>query len=428
MASGNLRAPGEERDEAVRLTAWAEVDLDAIRSNLATIRRVIPAHTKILLTVKADAYGLGAVPIARAVAEEGGVAMLGVATLDEGIELRRAGIQLPILVLSPALADGAGLVERFDLTATVCDLEFARALSEAAARRNKRARVHVEVDTGMGRTGVARADAVVFVAKLRELPAIEIEGLFTHFPVSNERDDAFTRVQVEAFLGVRRELSAMGIDVPIAHAANSAAVLDAPYSHLGMVRPGLAVYGFPPYEPLPPNAPIRPAMELKTRVLQVRALEPGESVSYGRTHRIERSARIAAIGIGYGHGYSRLLSNRGGVLIRGRRWPIVGRVTMDTTMVDVTGGESVVPGDEVVLFGRQGSAELRLEEVAVWQETINYEVTCGIGRRVARVYLRGGREIWVKTMVGSGAPAQATAAEQAGRGVTFPNDSVREGG
>ena len=424
MASQKGRAHDDDGG-VVRLTAWAEVDLDAIRSNLATIRRVIPADTKILLTVKADAYGLGAVPVARAAAEDNAVGMLGVATLDEGIELRRAGIDLPILVLSPVLADGASLVERFDLTATVCDLGFARALSEAADRRQRRAPVHVEVDTGMGRTGIACAEAVDFVAKLRELPGIEIKGLFTHFPVANEREDAFTRRQVDAFLAVRRELSAKGIEVPIAHAANSAAVLDAPYSHLGMVRPGLAVYGFPPYEPLPPEARIRPAMELKTRVLQVRALVPGDSVSYGRTHKIERPSRIAAIGIGYGHGYSRLLSNRGAVLIRGQRWPIVGRVTMDTTMVDVTGDESIAPGDEVVLFGRQEGAELRLEEVAVWQDTINYEVTCGIGRRVARVYRSGGREIWVKTMVGSGAPAKGRTANPAGGGLTFPSDSVR---
>lgn len=388
----------------VPLTAWAEIDLDRILANIAAIRRLVPGTARVLLTVKADAYGLGAVAVARAVAEAGSVAMFGVATLDEGIELRQAGIVLPILVLSPVLTEGAELVHRFELRPTICDLGFARALSDAARRSGKPAPVHVEVDTGMGRTGIALGNAASFVARLRELPAIEIEGLYTHFPTADERDEAFMRAQMEKFSALRAELSSSGIEIPLTHAANSAATLGAPYAHLEMVRPGLAVYGFPPYEPLPADADIRPAMELKTRVLQVRDFEAGQSVSYGRTHVFARPARVAAIAIGYGHGLSRLLSNRGCVLIGGRRSPIVGRVTMDTTMVDVTDHPSVAAGDEVVLFGTQREARIPLEEVAALQGTISYEVTCGIGRRVARVYRRGGRTVWVRTIVDHSLP------------------------
>lgn len=393
----------DNREFQPPLTAWAVVDLDAIRDNIRTLRSLLPRETKILVTVKADAYGFGAVAISREAAECG-VEMLGVATLEEAIELRRAAITLPILVLSPILPDGAALAHRFGLRTTVVDLEFARALAAAARAAGGRAVVHVEVDTGMGRTGVGAGEAVAFVESLRALPELEIEGLYTHFPSSNEGELEFVQAQVDRFAEVVSALEARGIPIPLHHAANSAAILNAPVSHMRMVRPGLAVYGFAPFEPLPPAARLRPAMALVTRVVQVRDFEPGATISYGRTHVVGNRARIAAIAIGYGHGISRALSNRGHVLVRGARAPIVGRVTMDTTMIDVTGIPGVHAGDEAVLFGAQGTSEIGVDEVAALQGTISYEVTCAIGRRVARIYRKGGREVGVRTMLGN-APA-----------------------
>jgi alanine racemase len=398
-------AMNRRASDGIGLSAWAEVDLDAIRANLSVVRGLVPAGTKVLLTVKADAYGLGARAVAKA-SEDAGVDMLGVATLDEGIELRQAGIRTPILILSPTLAGEADEIVRFDLRSSVVTVEGARALSDAAARAGRRAIVHVEVDTGMGRAGVSEADARAFLDAITRLPAIGLEGLFTHFPVSNENDLAFTKGQADRFTALVAALRAGGLEIPLTHAANSAALLNAPYAHFDMVRPGLIVYGFAPYTPLPASAAVRPAMTLRTRVLQVRDFAPGHGVSYGRTFVTQRTARIAVIAIGYGHGYSRLLSNRGFVLLRGRRAPVVGRVTMDVTMVDVTDVPGAAVGDEVVLFGSQGGASIPVEEVAAWQDTVNYEVTCMIGRRVARLYIREGSEPWVRTMIGEGPPAE----------------------
>lgn len=396
---------GDNPAKGVGLSAWAEVDLDAIAANLGVVRGLVPAGTKVLLTVKADAYGLGARAVAK-VADEMGVDMFGVATLDEGIELRQAGVKTPILILSPTLVEEAEEIVRFDLRASVATPEGARALSEAAGRTGRTAIVHVEVDTGMGRAGLSERAVRPFLEAARKLPGIAIEGLFTHFPVSNENDLAFTKAQSDRFTALVASLRAAGIAIPLTHAANSAALLNAPYAHFDMVRPGLIVYGFAPFSPLPPSAPVRPAMTLKTRILQVREFAPGESVSYGRTFFTREPARIAVTAIGYGHGYSRLLSNRGFVLVRGRRAPVVGRVTMDVTMVDVTGVPDAAVGDEVVLFGEQAGAAIPLEDLAAWQETVNYEVTCVIGRRVARLYLREGSATWLRTMVGEGLPTE----------------------
>lgn len=385
---------------------WAEVDLDAVRSNLALVRSLVPPGTKVLLTVKADAYGLGAKAVARA-SLEAGVDMFGVATLHEGIELRQAGVAAPVLILSPSLAEEAPEIVRQGLRATVGTEEIAQALSRAARSAGRTAIAHVEVDTGMGRAGVSLPGAPAFVESLAAMPCVDLEGIYTHFPVSNENDVDFTREQVRRFTALVEALRSRGIRVPLTHAANSAALLNAPFAHFDMVRPGILAYGFRPFPGAfaagGPAVAVRPAMSLKTRVLQVRDFPAGAGISYGRTYVTDRASRIAVTGIGYGHGYSRLLSNRGSVLIRGRRAPIVGRVTMDTTMVDVTKIPDVAAGDEVVLFGRQEGAEIAVEEVAAWQETVNYEVTCVIGRRVARLYLREGSEAWLRTMVGEGA-------------------------
>jgi alanine racemase len=381
---------------------WAEVDLDAVRANLGLVRGLVPRGTKVLLTVKADAYGLGATVLARE-ALGAGVEMLGVATLHEAMELRLAGIAAPVLILSPSLEEEADDIVGHDLRATVGTIEMARALSSAAARTARIAVVHVEVDTGMGRAGVPLAAAPAFLDAVARLSGLALEGIYTHFPVSNENDVEFTRAQAERFAALVASTRAAGLAVPLAHAANSAALLNAPFAHFDMVRPGLLAYGFNPLASRAAPIPLSPAMSLKSRVLQVRDIATGDSISYGRTFVARRPSRIAVVGIGYGHGYSRLLSNRGSVLVGGARAPIVGRVTMDMTMADVTSIHSVAPGAEVVLFGRQGGAEISVDEVAALQHTVSYEVTSVIGRRVARLYLRGGAKAWLRTMVGEGA-------------------------
>jgi len=383
----------------VRFTTWVEVDLDALTHNIAEVRSRIGEALGIMLVVKADAYGHGSVEVAR-VAVAGGVDMLGVATLHEGIELRQAGIDAPVLILSPPMEnETAGAVE-YDLSCTVPSLGIARALSRAASAEGKIAAVHVEVDTGMGRCGVLLADAVPFVAAVAKLPALHLEGVFTHFPSSDE-DTEFTDGQVLRFRELLERLDRKGIDVPLRHAANSGAVLGVPssiQSPLNMVRPGIVVYGMRPSREGRDDMDLRPVMSFKSRIAQLRDLPVEHPVSYGRTYTTPRPMRVGVIPVGYGHGYSWRLSNAGEVLLRGRRAPIVGRVTMDVTMVDVDAIPDAEVGDEVILFGAQGDEAITVDEVADRVGTINYEVICGIGKRVARVYVKSGETIGLRTL------------------------------
>ena len=383
----------------MRFSTWVEIDLDALIHNIREVRSRISDRPGILLVVKADAYGHGAVEVAR-VAVTNGVDMLGVATLHEGIELRQAGIDAPILILSPPMANETPGVVEYDLTCTVPSLSIARSLSRASDARGKRASVHVEIDTGMGRSGVGTEEAVPFVTAVAKLPNLSLEGVFTHFPSSDE-DLEFTRAQVGRFLGLLERLEAKGLNVPLRHAANSGGILGVPESFgspLNVVRPGIMVFGLRPSDQTPVAGDLKPVMSFKSRIAQIRELPEGHPVSYGRTYHTPGPMRVAVIPVGYGHGYSWRLSNRGEVLIRGRRAPVVGRVTMDVTMVDIDPIEGAEVGDEVVLFGRQGDAAISVDDIASRIGTINYEVICGIGKRVARVYLRGGKPIGLRTL------------------------------
>jgi alanine racemase len=389
------------------VSTWVEVDLDRFAANLAAVRGLEAPGQQILLVVKADAYGHGAVEIAEE-AEREGVAHLGVATLHEGIQLRRAGSRLPIVALSPLLPSEIDEAVAHDLSPTVCDLEFARGLSAAAVRAGRPIRFHVEVDTGMGRTGVREDEAEAFLDRVVAMPGLRLASLYTHFPDADAESLEFSERQVRGFLALRDRLAARGIHPPRLHAANSAGTLNLPDARLDWVRIGLIAYGG-----RPPHAraaiPIAPVMSLKSRLVQVRDLPAGATVSYGRSFTTRRPTRLGVVAVGYGHGYSWLLSNRGAMLLQGRRVPIVGRVTMDLTMVDVTDVPAAAVGDEVVLFGEQGGAELSIEEVATLSETLPYEVMCTIGKRVTRIYLRGGRPVKLTTLVGE----SATWAEQA---------------
>jgi alanine racemase len=385
-------------DVTMPVSTWAEVDLDRFAANLAAIRDHIGPGREILLVIKADAYGHGAVEMARA-AEEEGVAHFGIATLHEGIQLRQAGVRRPIVVLSPLLPSEIADAVTHQLDPTISDLAFGRAFAAAAERAGRPLRFHVEVDTGMGRAGVSDAEADTFVAELCALPGLRLASVYTHFPDADDADLSFAHAQVARFRAAIERMTARGIAPPRIHASNSAGTLNLPEGRFDWVRVGLIAYGHQPPNALTRLA-LRPAMAFKSRVVQVRDLPAGAPVSYARTFVTSHPTRMGVVAVGYGHGLPWLLSNRGQMLVQGRRVPILGRVTMDLTMVDLSEVPDAAVGDEVVVFGEQGGAALGAEEVAQWSETLPYEILCTIGKRVARIYVRGGRPVKLTSLVG----------------------------
>ncbi len=371
--------------------SWAEVDLDRIGHNARRIREITRRTAEVMGVVKADAYGHGVSRVVPVLLENG-VTRLAVSMLDEALELRRQGIDVPILVLGYTDPRRAEEIIAGKITQTVYSRDLAMALSEAAGRLGREARIHIKIDTGMGRVGfLAGFEAVRDTLWIARLPHLVIEGAYTHFASADEEDPEYTLAQYARFTGVCAELDANGVTIPIKHACNSPAILRFPSMHMDMVRAGLILYGMIPSPHCGGTHGLLPAMTLKANVVLCKSLPPGSPVSYGRTHVTENRADIATIPIGYADGYSRALANRAQVLVHGRRAPVVGRICMDMCMVDVSGVDRPVSvGDEVVLFGRQGNAEIPIEEMADWMGTINYEVTCLIGRRVPRAYMSDG--------------------------------------
>jgi len=363
---------------------FAEINLGALRHNLRQVRNMIGRDTMVLGVVKADAYGHGMREISKALVNAG-VEYLGVASLDEAGELRRSGIKSPIIVLGSILPREADGVLKFNVVQAVSCLSVARALSRLARKKRKNIKVHIKIDTGMGRLGFWHEEAVDFVKKISSLRNITIEGIFTHFP-SAEDDPFFTKNQLKDFNLLVRDLSDMGIDIPIKHTSNSAALIDFKDAHMNMVRPGLIMYGLHPRGDLFDRLNLRPVMKLKTKIVNVKRVPKGRSISYGRKYTANEDTDIAVIPVGYGDGYSRHLSNRADVLIKGKRAPIVGRICMDMTMVYVGHIKDAKAGNEVVLIGAQGKDIIRAEELADLIYTVPYEIVCNIGRRVPRVY------------------------------------------
>jgi len=363
---------------------FAEIDLGAIRYNIRKIRDIVGRDIKILGIVKADAYGHGMKEISKIIIGEG-VEYLGVASLDEARELRRSGIKSKIIVLGPILPEEVEGVLRFNVIQAVSDLNIAKRLSGIGQAKNRLIKIHAKIDTGMGRIGVWHKDALNFVKELAKLKNIKVDGIFTHFP-SAEDDSFFTR-QIKDFKALIEELCRYNIDIPFKHTSNSIALVDFKDAHMNMVRPGLVMYGLYPRNSLMKKLKLKPALSLKTKVVYVKPVSKGRSISYGRTYIAQRDTMIATIPVGYGDGYSRDLSNRASVLVRGRRVPVVGRVCMDMSMIDVGHLNKVGVGDGVVLIGRQGKEMIRTEELAKFMKTIPYEVVCNIGRRVPRVYI-----------------------------------------
>jgi len=378
--------------ELNNVLTWAEIDLDAIALNAAGLKARAGGQAELMVTVKANAYGHGAVEVARA-ALEGGATRLAVHRTLEGVQLRQAGITAPILIMGYTLPAESERIVRWNLTPTVNSKPQAEALSAAAVAQGKPLPVHVKVDTGMGRYGLLPGEVADFVRFLSGLPGLVLEGLYTHHAVADLADKSFTRRQFSIYMDVVKQLEEAGFIFPIKHVSNSATTLDLPEMALDMIRCGIGLYGLRPSDEVEPAIPLRPALTLKSRVARVRTLPAGASISYGRTYITDKPTRVALVPVGYGDGYHRLLSNRGAVLIHGQRAPIVGRVCMDQFVVDVSHIPGVQLHDEVVLIGRQGEGHIPAEEVARWAETINYEVTTGLLPRVVRVYLRGGKEI-----------------------------------
>jgi alanine racemase len=377
---------------------WAEIDLAAIAHNVRELRRITALHARLMIAVKANAYGHGAVQIART-ALENGVDQLGVARIEEGIELRRAGILAPILIFGYTPANLAPLLVDHDLTASVFSLQGAVRL-DAAVSRGRQLAVHLKVDTGMGRMGLlpdqrrcieegvnAGPGAVEEALGIAALKNLRLEGLWTHFAVADESDKSYTRQQLQIFKAFIQSLAKKGLTVGLHHAANSGAIIDMPESHLDLVRAGISVYGLYPSRQVDLNKiDLRPALALKARITHVKRVPAGTRISYGGTWEASRSTTIATVPVGYGDGFSRSLSSRGQMLVHGRRAPIVGRVCMDLTMLDVGHIEDVRVEDEVVLIGRQGDEVITADEVAAQLGTINYEVVTALMPRVPRIY------------------------------------------
>lgn len=373
----------------------ALINLDDIAHNVRQVRRAVGPRVLVMAVVKADAYGHGAVPVART-ALAGGADRLAVAIVEEGVALREAGIDAPILVMGWTPPGQLALALAHDLDLTVFSPEDARALNDAAARLRRRPRVHIKIDTGMGRLGFRAESAATtaVVERICRLPALDVEGVYTHFAAS-ESDPEFTAQQLEVFGELLAGLRRAGIEFAIRHAANSGAIWGLPPSHLDMVRPGISLYGYHPagWEAAgrPGMPDLRPALTWVTRVAQVREVGPGTSVSYGRTYVTAGWERLATLPVGYADGFSRGLSGgRGLVLVNGEPVPVVGRVCMDQIVVNVTEAGPVQPGDEVVLLGSQGGWSITADTMGGWLGTISYEVLCGIGRRVPRIYASGG--------------------------------------
>ncbi len=376
--------------------ACADIDLDALEHNIREIRSVIGDQTELMCVVKANAYGHGSVVLSRELAKMGADSF-AVATVEEGIELRRHGITQPILVLGYTCREMYPDLIRYHIMPTICSYTMAKDLNSAAEEMNMTVDVHIKIDTGMSRIGFQAdektVERIVMINSL--LKNIRVQGIFTHFSCADEADDTFTQKQVEKFNSVTQALEDKGMHIPVRHCANSAAVIQYPELCMDMVRAGIMIYGLYPSDEVNKSVvKLEPVMSLKSHVICIKTVEAGTPVSYGATFICRRPTTIATVSIGYGDGYPRSLSNKGRVLIGNQSWPVIGRVCMDQLMVDVTDADyEIRQGDEAVLVGCQGSECISVEEVANMSGSFNYEFVCGISRRVPRVYYRGGTEV-----------------------------------
>lgn len=365
--------------------AWAEINLDAVAHNVQTAKANLKPATRLCAVVKADAYGHGAVRVAQEAARNG-ADFFAVALLQEAVQLRDAGIDLPILVLGAMLPEVAELVVRYDISHAVFDEERLYALNEAALKLHTKAKIHIKIDTGMHRIGIPPEEAGSFARLAASLPGIYIEGVFSHFATADADDKQYAAYQFRRFQKALSLIRAGGIHIPIRHIANSAALTELQEYQLDMVRQGITLYGLHPAHMIDCYKDFEPVMTVKTQVAYLKTLPAGETIGYGRTYTLQRTSRVATVPIGYADGVSRRLSNRGYMLINGEKAPIIGKVCMDQIMLDVTDIPDVKIGDEVIVFGGRA---LPMELVAEWADTICYEIVCAVSPRVPREYVRG---------------------------------------
>lgn len=371
---------------------YAEINLDAICQNVQNAMDKVGKDTKMMAIIKTDAYGHGAVPVAKALNEIGTYAF-GVATVEEAVQLRRGGLQNPILILGYVFPADYPLLIANDIMHAVFQYETAKALSERAVFLSKVVKIHIKVDTGMGRIGMQTTEeSLAEIEKIAALPNLQIDGIFTHFACADEADKTSCFRQKEKFLDFVQKLDARGIQIPIKHMCNSAGIIEFSDGFLNMTRSGIMTYGLYPSEEVnKSNLELHPALQLKSHVAFVKTVQKGFTVSYGSTYVTDKETTvIATVPVGYGDGYPRALSNKGRVLIHGQYAPIVGRVCMDQMMVNVTDIPNVKQGDTVTLVGTDGDKHISVEEVADNAYSFNYEFCCGINKRVPRVYIRNG--------------------------------------
>ena len=375
---------------------YDDIDLDAIYENVKNAKALLKKDTKMMAIVKADGYGHGAVEVARQIDEL--VDAYGVAILEEGIELRKAGFTKPILILGYTPKPLYPAMIRYDIATAVFTMEMAKEISDTAVAMHKNANIHIKLDTGMSRIGFAiTKESKEIIEQIAKLPGIEIKGCFSHFARMDEKDKTKANEQFAKFTKMVNALEKDGVDLGIRHISNSAGIMEAPEVQMDMVRNGICLYGlYPSEEVQKERLPLKPAMELKAYVSYVKTLEPGVEIGYGGTYTTTKKTRVATIPVGYADGYSRCLSGKGSVLIHGKKAPILGRVCMDQFMVDVTDIDNVCVGDRVTLFGKDGDSCITIEEISAMAHSFNYEFVCDIGKRIPRVYYRHGKVIETK--------------------------------
>ncbi|MGH4140326.1 alanine racemase [Clostridium sp.] len=378
---------------------WAEIDLDKLAHNMREIRRVAKSEN-IIAVVKADAYGHGAIDVAPVLLKNG-ANRLAVAVISEAVELRRSGIECPIMILGftpPNLIDN---LLKYNIEQAVYTYEFAKELSKMAQKKNKMAKIHIVVDTGMGRIGyLPNENSVEEVYNISKLPNIIIEGMFCHFASADEKDKSYTDDQVKKYDEFYEKLKEKKVIINIRHMANSAAIIDLPKTHYEAVRPGIIIYGYYPSEDVSMDKiDLKPVMTLKTNIVHIKTLPPEEYVSYGREFKTQRESVIATLPVGYADGYTRLLFQKGKVILRGSFAPVIGRICMDQCMIDVTDISGVKVGDEVILIGEEGKNKFTADTVAKLIGTINYEIVCMVGKRVPRVYIKEGKVVKIRNYV-----------------------------
>jgi len=387
----------EIEDKTKDFMSWAEINLDHLEYNYNQMGKIVNGSTTILPIVKADAYGHGVIPVCKKL-KTLGVETVAVATLPEALHIAKFDLNLSILILLTGLPEQAETIVKHDFIQTAANYPMAQALSTEAEKQNKTCRIHLKVDTGMNRLGFFPEEATETIRKIMKLKNLKVEGIYTHFSSSFIEDKDYTVLQWNKFNDILRELEKNDIDITYKHISNSASIVDAGFIKLNMVRPGIMLYGLYPHDYLKNIIQLKPALSLKSKIISIKQVTKDSSVSYGRTHTSKKGSWLAVAPIGYADGYSRRLSHNISVLIKGEFYPVVGNICMDQIIIDVTNSKNLKIGDEVTLIGTDSGKTIAVEELAEKTNTINYEITCDINKRLPKVYIENGEITEIETI------------------------------